>query len=71
MVLNATLNNISAMSCRLVLLVEETGIPRENTDLPQVRQTISHNVVSTTPQPSDLHIHGESDCKINKILVIK
>jgi len=32
MVFNATFNNISAMSCTWwsVLLVEETGVPREN-----------------------------------------
>jgi hypothetical protein len=28
--LNATFNNISAISWRSVLLVEETGVPREN-----------------------------------------
>jgi len=27
---NATFNNISALSRRSVLLVEETGVPREN-----------------------------------------
>ena len=30
MVLNATFNNILVVSWRSVLLVEETGIPREN-----------------------------------------
>ena len=30
MVLNATSNNISVLSWRSVLLVEETGVPREN-----------------------------------------
>jgi hypothetical protein len=30
MVFNATFNNISVLSCRSVLLVEETGVPREN-----------------------------------------
>jgi hypothetical protein len=30
MMLNATFNNISAISWRLVLLVEETGVPGEN-----------------------------------------
>ena len=30
MVLNATFNNISAISWRSVLLVEETGVPGEN-----------------------------------------
>jgi len=29
MVFNATFNNISVMSWRSVLLVEETGVPRE------------------------------------------
>jgi len=29
-VFNATLNNISVISWRSVLLVEETGVPREN-----------------------------------------
>ena len=31
MVFNATFNNISAISCRSVLLVEETGVPGEKT----------------------------------------
>jgi hypothetical protein len=30
MVFNATFNNISVMSWRSVLLVEETGVPGEN-----------------------------------------
>ena len=30
MVFNATFNNILVLSWRLVLLVEETGVPREN-----------------------------------------
>jgi len=30
MVFKATLNNISVISWRSVLLVEETGVPREN-----------------------------------------
>jgi hypothetical protein len=29
MVFNATFNNISVISCRSVLLVEETGVPGE------------------------------------------
>jgi hypothetical protein len=33
MMLNATVNNISAISSQSVLLVEETGVPRETTDL--------------------------------------
>jgi hypothetical protein len=46
MVLNATFNNISVMSWRSVLLVEETGVPGEHH-----RPVTSHwhNVVSRTP----------------------
>ena len=36
MVLNATFNNISVISWQSVLLVEETGVPGETTDLSQV-----------------------------------
>ena len=46
-VLNATFNNISVISWRSVLLVEETRVPGENH--PPVAshwQTLSHNVVS-------------------------
>ena len=32
LVFNATFNNISFISWLSVLLVEETGVPRENTD---------------------------------------
>jgi len=51
MVFNATFNNISVLSWWSVLLVEETGIPREN-HWPTAShwQTFSHNVVSSAPQ---------------------
>jgi hypothetical protein len=50
MVLNATFNNISAISRRSVLLVEETRVPGENHILAAShRQTLSHSVVSSTP----------------------
>ena len=42
MVFNATLNNISITSCRSVLLVEETGIPEETSDLSQVTDKPYH-----------------------------
>jgi hypothetical protein len=42
MVFNVTFNNISVISWRSVLLVEETGIPGETTDLPQVTATLYH-----------------------------
>ena len=47
MVLNATFNNISVISWRSVLLVEETRVPRENhRPATNHRQFLSHNVVS-------------------------
>ena len=51
MVLYATFNNISAISWRSVLSVEETGVPEENHRLDlSHRQTLSHNVVLSTPR---------------------
>ena len=38
MVFNATLNNISVISWRSVLLVEGNGVPGETTDLWQVTE---------------------------------
>ena len=45
MVFKATFNNISAISWRSVLLVEETEVPGEN-HRPVASETLSHNVVS-------------------------
>jgi hypothetical protein len=42
MVFNTTFNNISFISWRSVLLVDETGVPRETTDLSQVNDKLSH-----------------------------
>ena len=36
MVFNVTFNNISIISWRSIILVEETYVPGKNTDLPQV-----------------------------------
>jgi len=46
---NATFNNISVISWRSVLLVEETRVPGEN-ERPTTShwQTLSYNVVSST-----------------------
>ena len=46
MVFNATFNNISVISWLSVLLVEETGVPKEN-HRPTAShwQTLSHNIV--------------------------
>ena len=54
-VVNTTFNNISAISWRLVLLVEETGVSGENHC-----ETFSHNVVSSTPRLSGIRIHNVS-----------
>ena len=61
MVLNATFNNISAISWWSVLLVEETRVPGEN-HRPAVSygQILSHNVVSSTPRLSGIQIHNFS-----------
>jgi hypothetical protein len=51
MVFKATFNNISCISWRSVLLAEETGVPRENHWPAACHwQTLSHNVVSSTPR---------------------
>ena len=48
--LNATVNSISVIQWRSVLLVEETGVPRENhRSAASHRQIVSHIVVSSTP----------------------
>ena len=39
---NATFNNISIISWRSVLLVEEIGVPEKTTDLPQVNYQLYH-----------------------------
>jgi hypothetical protein len=58
MVFNATFNNISVISWRAVLLVEETEVPRENHgSVINHRQTLSHNVVSSTHRPSWIRTH--------------
>ena len=41
-VLSATFDNISAITWRSVLLVEETGVPGKTTDMPQVTDKLYH-----------------------------
>ena len=58
MVSNATFNNISVISCHSVLLVEETGVPGKNHQPATSNwQTLSHNVVSSTPHLSRVRTH--------------
>ncbi len=64
MVFKTTFNNISVISWQSVLLVEETRVPGETTDLPQVRQSLSHNAVWSTPHLSGIRTHNVigTDC---------
>ena len=50
MVFNATFHNISVISWRSVLLVEETWVSGENPGLLQVADKFYHNVVSSIPR---------------------
>ena len=50
MVFSVTFNNISVNSWWSVLLVEKTGVLWETTDLSKVTDTLSQNVVSSTPR---------------------
>ena len=49
MVVNATFSNISAISWRSVLLVEETGGLEKTTDLSQVTYKLYHIMLCTSP----------------------
>jgi hypothetical protein len=62
---NYTFNNISPISWPSVLLVEETEVTGETTDLSQFTEKgLSHNVVSSTPpheqeyEPTTLVLRG-------------
>ena len=60
MVFYITSNNISVISWRSILLVEETGLPGENhRPVASHRQTLSHDVVSSMS-----HIERDSNSQI-------
>jgi hypothetical protein len=60
MVFNATFKNISVISWRSVLLVEETRRPRENHRLGASHwQSLSHNVSLLALSGSRIHISGD------------
>ena len=64
MVFNATFNNFSVISWWWVLLVEETGVPRENHwAVASHWQSLSHNVASSTP-------HHNQGFKLTTLVVI-
>jgi len=51
MVFNVTFNSVSAISWMSVLLMEETEVPGGNhRHAARHRQTLSHNVISSTPR---------------------
>ena len=61
MMFNATFNNISVISWRSVFLVEETGVLGENhRPVASHWQTLSYNVVSSTPRLSEIRTHNFS-----------
>jgi len=61
MVFNATFNNISVISWRSVLLLEETGEPRENhRSAADHRDNLSHSVASSTPRLRVIRTHSVS-----------
>jgi len=58
MVFNTTFNNISVISWWSVLLVKETG--ENHRPVASHWQTLSHNVVSSTPHMSRIRTHNAS-----------
>ena len=72
MVFNATFNNISVISLRSVLLVEESGVLGENhRPVGSHWQTLSHNVVSSTSRLSWIRTHnvsGDRHCPVGRIV---
>jgi len=62
MVFNATFNNISIISWRSVLLVEDTVVPGENhSSAASHQQTLSHNAESSTAHLSVVRTHVSGD----------
>jgi hypothetical protein len=58
---NATFNNTSVISLQSVINVEEAGVPGDNhRSAASHWQTLSHNVVSSTPRLSGIRAHNVS-----------
>ena len=61
MVLNATFNNISVISCRSILLVEQNGVPAEkHRPVASHKQTLSHKVYRVHLTMSRIWTHNDS-----------
>ena len=71
---NFTFNNISVISWRSVLLVEETRVHREN-HWPAAShwQTLSHNIVSKTPRLIGIQTHNVNGDRhwLHKYIILK
>ena len=60
-VFNTAFNNISVILWQSLLLVEKTRVTRENQRLARSHgQTLSHNVVLSTPRLSGIRAHNVS-----------
>jgi hypothetical protein len=71
MVFEATFNNMSVISWGSVILVEETGVPRENhRPVASHWQALSHNVVSSTPRLCNINPKSSTKTTQNHILPI-
>ena len=60
MALNSTFNNSLVISWQSVLLVKETGIPRENYRPVASHWQTSHNDISSTPRLNGIRAHKVS-----------
>ena len=73
MVFSDTFNNVSVISWRSLLLVGDIGVPRKNRQpVASHWQTLSHNVVSTTPRHERVrthHISGDWYALIAQVVV--